>query len=471
MLCAVFLFYVRLALTHKCENVINSLVAINKSRIFKGDDNRYYEKIGKDAPVDITDELIFVDVPSTWELIRLSELCTMGMGQTILTKEMKKSGIPVYSATMSDEPLGYIESSINRIKLTKNDLVIPARGNSIGYVTLVKDIEASCTQTTIYAKFYKGFYVNYLYYFMKAYKDKLFVNNGSAIPQLTISEMSKIIIPFPPLAEQERIVQVMQLVDEYVRLATRDKELDDKIKTFIKQFTLQQAIQGKLVEQDANDEPASLLLERIRTEKGRLVRAGKIRKDKIEFYTSNVVDNCYYGDLPSSWAISTLSAITNNKLLNDGDWILSENMDVNGAVKLIQLGSIGFMEYINKGFKYITESTFTELSCTQIFPSYLLINRIISDKMCACILPSIEGKLITTVDTCWIAPKPDQYELEYLLLVLSSPQFQSLVLQNATGTTRKRISKNNLIALPIPIPPLAEQKRIVEKVKEIFAKL
>lgn len=143
-------------------------------------------------------------------------------------------------------------------------------------------------------------------------------------------------------------------------------------------------------------------------------------------------------------------------------------MDTNGTVKLIQLGSIGFMEYVDKGFKYITEETFCELSCTQIFPSYLLINRIINDKMCACILPSIDGKLITTVDTCWIAPKNEQYDLKFLLLALSSPQFQSLVLKNATGVTRKRISKNNLIALPLPFPPLAEQKRIVSIVTDLF---
>lgn len=154
--------------------------------------------------------------------------------------------------------------------------------------------------------------------------------------------------------------------------------------------------------------------------------------------------------------------------MNDGDWIVSENMDVNGSVKLIQLGSIGHMHYINKGFKYISESTFVELSCTQIYPSYLLINRIINDSMCACILPYIDGKLITTVDTCWIAPNDCNYNLKYLLYAISSPMFQTLVLKNATGVTRKRISKNNLIGLPLPIPPLEEQNRIVSFVEELF---
>ena len=168
---------------------------------------------------------------------------------------------------------------------------------------------------------------------------------------------------------------------------------------------------------------------------------------------------------------TTLSQITSSQLLNDGDWILSENMDPNGNVKLIQLGSIGLMRYIDKGFKYLTEDTFHKLSCTQIFPGYMLINRIISDKMYACILPQLEGKLITTVDTCWIAPKDEWYNLKYLMYFISSTVFQSIVLHVSSGTTRKRISKSDLIHLPIYLPPLSEQQRIVSRVDELFEQI
>ena len=182
-------------------------------------------------------------------------------------------------------------------------------------------------------------------------------------------------------------------------------------------------------------------------------------------------DNRYYENLPCGWSVSTLSQVTSSQLLNDGDWILSENMDPNGNVKLIQLGSIGLMRYIDKGFKYLTEDTFHKLSCTQIFPGYMLINRIISDKMYACILPQLEGKLITTVDTCWIAPKDEWYNLKYLMYFTSSTVFQSIVLHVSSGTTRKRISKSDLIHLPIYLPPLSEQQRIVSRVDELFEQI
>ena len=129
------------------------------------------------------------------------------------------------------------------------------------------------------------------------------------------------------------------------------------------------------------------------------------------------------------------------------------------------------MCYVDKGFKYLTEDTFRELSCVQIYSGYMLINRIISDKMYACILPQLDGKLITTVDTCWIAPKDEWYNLKYLMYFISSTAFQSIVLHVSSGTTRKRISKSDLIHLPICFPPLSEQQRIVSRIEELFAQI
>lgn len=239
----------------------------------------------------------------------------------------------------------------------------------------------------------------------------------------------------------------------------------------LRQKILDMAIKGKLVPQNPDDEPASVLLERIRAEKQQLIKEGKIKKDKNDSIIYKGDDNRYYENLPCGWSVSTLSQVTSSQLLNDGDWILSENMDPNGNVKLIQLGSIGLMRYIDKGFKYLTEDTFHKLSCTQIFPGYMLINRIISDKMYACILPQLEGKLITTVDTCWIAPKDEWYNLKYLMYFTSSTVFQSIVLHVSSGTTRKRISKSDLIHLPIYLPPLSEQQRIVSRVDELFEQI
>lgn len=91
--------------------------------------------------------------------------------------------------------------------------------------------------------------------------------------------------------------------------------------------------------------------------------------------------------------------------------------------------------------------------------------------MCCCIVPDIDGTIITTVDTCWIAPSETSYDIKFLMYQLASPSFQSAVLLKATGTTRKRISKNNLIDLHLLLPPLAEQRRIVHTIEALFAQI
>ena len=294
---------------------------------------------------------------------------------------------------------------------------------------------------------------------------------GSAQPKLNQDNMIRILIPIPPKAEQEKILERIKIILSNINdIDLLKGKLQSNIAN-AKSKILDLAIRGKLVPQDPNDEPASVLLERIKAEKEELIKQGKIKRDKKESVIFKGDDNSYYQNLPENWEVTTLRELTSSLTLNDGDWILSENMTTNGEVKLLQLGSIGNMIYIDNGFKYLTKSTFNKLSCTEIFPGYLLINRIISDKMCCCIVPDIAGTIITTVDTCWIAPSNTSYNVKFLMYQLASPIFQSVVLLNATGTTRKRISKNNLINLQLLLPPLTEQKRIVEAIETIFAEL
>ncbi len=234
----------------------------------------------------------------------------------------------------------------------------------------------------------------------------------------------------------------------------------------LRERILDLAMRGKLVPQDPNDEPASVLLEKIKAEKEELVKEKKIKKREANLPK---FDNLSY--LPTGWVMTKLKEITTPLSLNDGDWILSKNMSDKPEVKLIQLGSIGYGKYVNKGFKYITNDTFDELNCTQIKPGYLLINRLINkNKLMTTILPDIDGKLITAVDICWIAPSKE-FNQEFMMYQLMSPKFQRRVNKLASGSTRKRISKGNLINIPIYLPPLSEQSRIAAKIAQLFALL
>ena len=461
----------------------------NDTVIFKGDDNLHYEQFQDGTVKCIEDEIPF-ELPDGWAWARLKELFNVCSSKRVLQSDWKKEGVPFYRAReivkLSDN--GFVDNELfiseeHFLSLSRDygvpqpgDLMVSGVG-TIGKIYIVKpsdhfyykDASVLCFENrnnVVISEFARILLESS--FVQHQMKDN---SKGTTVDTITISAATNYLCVIPPINEQIRIIDIVENALVYVDTVCKNKESLHATLTTAKSKILDLAIRGKLVPQDPNDEPASVLLERIRAEKEELIKQGKIKRDKKESVIFKGDDNSYYQDLPQNWQVSTLREVTTPLTLNDGDWILSENMTDNGEVKLLQLGSIGNMSYIDKGFKYLTKDTFDELSCTEIFAGYLIINRIISDKMCCCIVPDIDGTIITTVDTCWIAPSETSYDIKFLMYQLASPSFQSAVLLKATGTTRKRISKNNLIDLHLLLPPLAEQRRIVHTIEALFAQI
>ena len=454
------------------------------SIIFVGEDNLHYEKFADGTVKCIEDEIPF-ELPEGWAWERLSNLATFSGGKTPSTSNREYWEGDILWVTSKDMKCKYIDSSLLMISekgleqmqlYPESTLLLVTRSGILRHTIPVAILKkpATINQDLKAIMLYIPNLEEYIYICIKGMESRLileYTKAGATVENINFDAFQKILLPIPPENQIQRIIDATNDTDEVIGKLKIDQEdlidIIDKTKSKI----LDLAIRGKLVPQTPDDAPASVLLERIRAEKEELIKAGKIKSDKKESVIFKGEDNSYYDEIPKNWAMTTLNQLTHALLLNDGDWILSENMNPQGEVKLIQLGSVGMMRYVDKGFKYLAENTFQELNCTQIYSGYMLINRIVSDKMCSCILPSIEGKLITTVDTCWVAPKEEWYNLKYLMYTLSSPTFQSLVMLNSAGTTRKRISKNNLINLPFAVPPLEEQCRIVEAIENAFAQL
>lgn len=439
----------------------------------------------------IEDKIPF-ELPEGWEWTRLELLTTLvtdyvanGSFATLKAnvRTYKEKNYALFVRTVDfannfEKDLSYIDKEsydfLDKSRLYGGELMLSNIGASIGKVFKIPyfDYPMSLAPNSIVLKFHFDTTSNFFEYVFKSFVGQEYLQRltaGTAMPKFNKTELKQMLVPLPSLEEQDRIIAKIKEFFSIVDSIESDKIFLLTTIDQTKAKILDLAIRGKLVPQDPNDEPASVLLERIKAEKESLIRQGRIKRDKKESVIFKGEDNSYYGDMPDNWRLVSLSKITTSLLLNDGDWILSENMDDSFEVKLIQLGSIGFMKYYNKRYKSISNDTFNKLSCTQIHSKYLLINRIINDKMCSCILPEMKGKFITTVDTCWIAPDEKKYNLQFLMYALSSSIFQSLVLSNTSGTTRKRISKNNLIHLPLPYPPINEQKRIANKVSQLFS--
>ena len=264
----------------------------NESYIFKGDDNCYYEKIGKNEPVKL--ENLPFDIPGTWTYFKLESL-TYPIGtkyNQIQSKEILKSGKwPVVS--QSQNLIDGYSNDDDKVIIVNNNHPIIMFGD---HTRNVKIINFSYIIGADGTKFFRPILINenYLYLLIKFISFKI-KNKGYA---RHYSLLKQEYLPLPPLSEQQRIVDkinsIEPLIQEYdlyeQKLSSLELNFTDKLKKSI----LQYAIEGKLVKQDPNDEPASVLLDRIKIEKEKLIKEGKIKRDKNESYIYQGDDKNYY---------------------------------------------------------------------------------------------------------------------------------------------------------------------------------
>lgn len=232
----------------------------------------------------------------------------------------------------------------------------------------------------------------------------------------------------------------------------------------LRELILELAVRGMLVKQATNDEPASVLLEKIAEEKARLIKEGKIKKQKK---LPGISDDEIPFALPKGWSWTRLNNLSPLSL-NDGDWIESKDQDVNGNIRLIQLGDVGVNIFKDSSRKFINSTTFERLNCFELLEGDILVARLPSPIGRACIFPGVGQPAITAVDVAII--RPDNHcSTQYIVHAINTPNFRQQVEEFGKGATRFRISTGNLKTILVPLPPLAEQHRIVKKVDELMA--
>lgn len=146
-------------------------------------------------------------IPEDWKILKYKRFAKSGMGSTLLKEDVlineEPNSVPIYSATQTDKQFGYLQNP--KIVLEKGDLVIPARGNSIGNTKIIKEAIATCTQTTIYSKLNNKIDNRFLYYCSIGLKEHWFFFVQTAIPQITVAEVQNNLVPFTSLKEQQKI--------------------------------------------------------------------------------------------------------------------------------------------------------------------------------------------------------------------------------------------------------------------------
>ena len=455
------------------------------SVIFKGDDNCYYEKTGSEVK-NITDEIPF-DIPDSWCWVRHNELFEISGGSQppkAKFKDTPQTGFvrlfQIRDYGKNPQPI-YISIDATTKTTKKGDILLARYGASLGKVFWAEDGAYNVAMAKVIPLFDIKTISNeylFLYYKSSLYQDTIIGHSRSAQAGFNKDDLSKMFFVLPPLSEQIRIVNALKniepLIAEYDKLEQQATKLDGEIYDKLKKSILQYAIQGKLVPQDSNDEPAAVLLERIRAEK-----KAQLGKKYVESYIYKGDDNCYYEhingkdvditeeipfDLPDSWAWSRWGELSDSI-----QYGYNAPAKQSGRIKMVRISDIHENQVMWENVPYcdIAEE---DISTYLLKENDILFARTGGTVGKSFLVQNIKeeaiyaGYLIRTRYNSKLIPQYFKYFME-------SPLYWSQLRNGTIATAQPNCNGQTLSKMIVPVPPLAEQKRIVEKINEIFAKL
>ena len=445
--------------------------------------------------VCIDDEIPF-EIPQGWEWCRISHLFlhTSGKQQSYTNKD---KGIPQRFITTSNlywgrfvldnlKVMNFTKEETETCSATKGDLLVCEGGAGYGRSAIWDKDYDICLQNHIHRlRPYIDGICEYIYYFIYFLKESnQLASVGTAMPGLSANRLRRLLLPLPPYKEQKYIVDklttILSLVDSYGDKEKILSQLNVNLPIRLRKSILLEAIQGKLIPQDPNDEPASVLLQRIKEEKQRLIKEGKLKKkDIVDSIIYKGDDNKYYEQvgnkitcieeeipfkIPKEWCWVRLSDIV---LINPKNHVPDNTMAAFIPMERIDatfLSSYSYVERkwgeIKQGFTHFSDGdvAFAKITpCFQNRKSMILNN-----------LPNGIGAGTTELKV--LRPYRNTLSIEYLLFFLESPYFVEEAIFKGTAN-QQRIMSGYMESKLFPLPPLEEQKRISKKIWEAYKQM
>lgn len=441
-------------------------------------DNIPYEKVGDTVtPLEVPFE-----IPESWEWVRLGSICVIARGGS--PRPIKQyltdspTGINWIKIGDSDKGRKYINQTKEKIipeGVSKSRLVhkgdfLLTNSMSFGRPYILNVDGCIHDGWLVLSGYSQCFDKNFLFYLLSsrfAYYQFCDVVSGAVVKNLNSDKVAAALFPLPPLSEQCRIVQVIEriepLISEYDGIEQNLFTLNETFPNCLKKSILQQAVQGKLVPQDPVDEPAAVLLERIRAEKQRLVQEGKIKKDKHESIIFRR-DNSHYElvdgvercideeipfEIPESW-----------------EWVRFGTALINRDAERIPL-SVSERSRLEKKYDYYGASGVIDKVDRFLFEKPLLL---IGEDGANLLLRSKPIAFIAT-GQYWVNNHAHVLDsvaglsLDYVALYINAINLASYV----TGTAQPKMNQEKMNSILMPIPPANEQRCIVKKVQELFS--
>ena len=458
----------------------------NESIIYRGDDNSYYEKFLATGEVKCIDEEIPFEIPKGWEWSKLSNVIELLSGQDFIPEKYNSSnqGIP-YITGASNIVNGNLV--INRWTETPTvigklgDLLIVCKGSGVGkmYICNVDKIHIA-RQIQIIRNFSNAISLSYVKSVVEANLQTIISNAQGVIPGISREHILNLLIPLPPTNEQyeidKKLQEILPFIDRYAKSQEALDKLNVELLGNLKKSILQEAVQGRLVQQIAEEGTGEELLEQIKLEKQQLIKEGKLKKSAL---TDSVIfrgdDNKYFEkigkteqditdeipfDIPNTWVWvrhNDLFDISGGSQPPKSKFIEREK---EGYIRLFQIRDYGS----NPQPIYIPLSTASKISQKGdillarygaslgkvFYAEYGAYNVALAK-----VIPLYESRLIFQ---------------KYIFLYYCSSIYQNEIV-NRSRCAQAGFNKEDLNSLLFPLPPLSEQYRIVEKYEKAIASI
>lgn len=433
-------------------------------------------KIKKEKSLpEITEDEKPFEIPESWKWVRVGNCGSWGAGATPSRTNSEYYGgtIPwLKTGDLNDGVIVEIPEYITELALEKTsvrlnpvDSVLMAMyGAIIGKLGILA-IEATTNQACCACIPYEGVYNKYLFYYLMASRASFIkMGEGGAQPNISKEKIVNAMMPLPPFAEQKRIVakieELLPYIDRYEQAWSKLEQFNSRFPEDMKKSLLQYAIQGKLVEQRPEEGTAEELFAQIQQEKQRLIKAGKIKKEKP---LPEITNDEKPFDIPESWMWVRVQEVTYLNPKND----LPDELEVSFIpMTLIDDGyrnshsfEIRTWGSIKKGFTHFADG---DIGIAKITPCFQNRKSVIFHN-----LKNRYGAGTTELSIVRIID--DLLLRDFLLWFFKSAYFIDNGVKSFTGTAgQQRIHKDYLAKCVLPLPPLAEQKRIVEKLEQLL---
>ena len=449
----------------------------NETEIFRGDDGLHYEKF-QDGSVKQID--VPFEIPESWEWARLNQVTKFGNFQSvkgneipdnawvldmedieklsgILLKKVRKNGSNVYKS--------------NKYIFNKNTILY---GKLRPYLkkVIISDEAGYCTTELLPINVMNGIEVSFFRFILISPYFSELVNQsvyGVKMPRVGTDFFKSMLVPIPPLNEQVKIKRRIELavskVDYYHELFNTLRQLNNSFPEKLRKSILQYAMQGKLVPQDATDEPVEVLLEKIREEKQRLFEEGKLKKKDLQesiIYQDD--DNSYYENCPNTWAKVSLATIS--KITSGGTPKTDLKEYYNGEIPWFTPADLNKAQsnyYLDNSLKSITRLGLKN-SSAQLIDAYSIVY---SSRAPIGYINIVPRQYTTNQGCKSLTP----YLVIVKWLYFAMKYATADIKKNASGTTFLEISASKLGDIYIDLPPISEQERIVDTIEKLWNKI